>query len=268
MARIIVSPDPSSEELALYKGLTARQEIRQDVFIAESVKVIDFALDAGLEPVSLLMERRHLEGKAAHLIERTGGVPVYAPPDEWIHSLTGYALHRGVLCAMKRPSPASPETVLPGAGRVAVLENIADEANLGAIFRSGAALGMDALLLSPGCADALSRKCVRVSMGAVFRLPWARTEELDEGGIGVIRRFGFTPCALALTDESMPVTRMPARKPALILGNEGTGLKAATVAACDVTLKIPMKRGMDSLNVAAAAAVAFWEAGRAGAEQK
>ena len=267
MARIILTPDPASEKLGPYAGLTLRQEKQSGIFIAESVKVIESALDAGFEPVSMLLERRHLEGKAARLTERMGDVPVYAPPDEWIRSLTGYEMHRGVLCAMKRPKPVPPERILAEAKNCAALENIADAANLGAIFRSAAALGMDALLLSPGCADALSRKCVRVSMGAVFRLPWTRIDELDRGGIDLIRNSGFFPCALALTDASVPVTRIPKAKPALILGNEGAGLRASTVAACDMTLRIPMKRGMDSLNVAAAAAVAFWEAARADAEQ-
>lgn len=251
--------DLNSPELKPYADLTRRQLAGEQLFIAESVKVIESALDAGIEPVSLLGEERHLTGKAAGLIKRLQGVPVYTAPDEELHKLTGYELSRGVLCAMKRPRMKTPEETLEGVRNCAVLENVRDASNIGAIFRSAAALGVDAVLLTPGCTDVLSRKSVRVSMGAVFRLPWAQIEELDAGGLDRLKRAGFTSCALALSEESCDITLLSSiPRPAVILGNEGDGLKTETVRKSDHCLRIPMKRGVDSLNVAAAAAITFW----------
>ncbi len=258
MARIIAENIPA-EALAPYTSLTRRQLADEKTFIAESVKVIEAALDAGVRPISLLCERRHVHGKAAGLIARLGDAPVYTPADEDIQKLTGYELHRGVLCLIQRPEAPDVETVLRGASCCAVLENARDETNLGAVFRSAAALGVDAVLLSPGSADPLSRRSARVSMGAMFRVPFARIGELDAGGVALLKSLGFTVCALALTDQSRSLAGFTCPRPALLLGNEGEGLKQSTLALCDVTLRIPMHRGMDSLNLSVAAAVAFWE---------
>ncbi len=258
MARIITEHIPP-EALAPYASLTRRQLAVSDVFIAESVKVIQAALDGGIEPLSLLCEQRHARGKAAKLIERLGDIPIYVPPDDEIQRLTGYELHRGVLCALRRPETPKADEVLEGATACAVLENVGDDTNLGAIFRSAAALGIDAVLLTSGCCDPFSRRSARVSMGAVFRVPFARVCELSEGGIGLLKSRGFTVCALALTDDSLPLAGFTCERPAIVLGNEGEGLKRDTVAQCDAALRIPMYRGVDSLNVSAAAAVAFWE---------
>ena len=271
MARIIEVEDISVPELAGFSQLTEAQlrnrlEPEKGVFIVESPKVIRLALEAGCVPVSLLMERRHLSGQGAELIERCGDVPVYTADREVLASLTGYALTRGILCAMQRPAPRSAEELCRSARRVAVLENIVDTTNLGAIFRSAAALGVDAVLLSPGCADPLLRRAVRVSMGNVFLLPWGRLadSQADWPGkaVAMLKDMGFTTAAMALSGSTVPLDdpRLKgADKLALFLGTEGDGLTPETVAACDYTVKIPMARGVDSLNVAAAAAIAFWE---------
>ncbi len=271
MARIVEVEDLNAPELAVYAHLTEAQlrnrlEPEKGVFIAESPKVIRLALEAGCVPVSLLMERRHLSGQGAELMERCGDVPVYTADREVLASLTGYELTRGILCAMLRPAPRSAEELCRNARRVAVLENIVDSTNLGAIFRSAAALGVDAVLLSPGCADPLLRRAVRVSMGNVFSLPWARLAESQEDwpeiGINRLKAIGFRTAAMALSGNTVPLDEPRLRsieKLALFLGTEGDGLMPETVAACDYTVKIPMSRGVDSLNVAAAAAVAFWE---------
>ena len=236
------------------------------MFIAESPKVIATALDAGCRPVSLLMERRWIEGGAAEILARCpADTPVYTGDRALLARLTGYELTRGVLCAMHRPAPRPAAAVLAGARRVAVLENIVDAANVGAVFRSAAALGMDGMLLSPGCCDPLCRRAVRVSMGAVLQLPWARLGPGWPGaGLAALHDAGFAAAALALTDRSVPLGDPAlAAEPrlALLLGTEGTGLCPDTIAGCDYVVRIPMQRGVDSLNVAAAGAVAFWELG-------
>ena len=271
MARIIEIEDLREPALRPYAGLTnAQLRSRRDesaaLIIAESPRVIACALDAGCRPVSLLAARRHLSGTAGELIERCGDIPVYTAPEEVLSSLTGYSLTRGVLCALRRPAPESAETVCRAARRVAVLENIADATNIGAIFRSAAALGMDAVLLTPRCADPFSRRAARVSMGTVFQIPWARLGERDadwpERGMARLRAMGFATAALALRPDAVGVDDPALRRAerlAVLLGAEGDGLAAETIAACDFTVRIPMSHGVDSLNVAAAGAVAFWE---------
>ena len=267
MPSIIEINDFSDPALDVYARLTEAQRLNRlhpedGVFIAESPVVIGYALDAGHEPVSLLMERRHIDGKAATLLERCGNIPVYTASREVLTRLTGYPLTRGVLCAMRRPAPRLVEDVCAGARRVAVLENIVDTTNIGAIFRSAAALGMDAVLLSPACCDPLNRRAVRVSMGTVFQVPWARLENWPEDGLRLLNDLGFRTVAMALTDQSVsiddPVLKRTERL-AIVLGTEGDGLGASTLAQCDFTARIPMAHGVDSLNVAAASAVAFWE---------
>ena len=255
----IITRDIPQGALAPYENLTRRQLAAQDRFIAESVPVIEAALEAGLTPLSLLCEQRHVEGKAAQLISRLGDVPVYAPPDEEIRALTGYELFRGVLCEMQRPRALSLDEALGGARSCAVLEDVSDETNLGAIFRSAAALGVGAVLLTPGAGDPYSRRSARVSMGAVFRVPFARIGEISEGGALALSDRGFTLCALALDESSAPIDGFSCSRPAILLGNEGRGLRPETLRCCPEHLIIPMHHGMDSLNVSAAAAVAFWE---------
>ena len=271
MANIVEISDLSRPELDVYTRLTeaqlrSRRDPSRAMLIAESTKVIGHALDAGLQPVSLLMERRHIHGDAEELIRRCGDVPVYTGDRELLASLTGYALTRGILCAMKRPAIPSPEEVCRNTRRVAVLEGIVDPTNVGAIFRSAAALGMDAVLVTPTCCDPFHRRAVRVSMGTVFQVPWAwigtENEDWPEKGLRTLRGLGFAAAAMALNDRAVsvedPVLRQEERL-ALILGTEGDGLDPRTVAACDYTVRIPMSHGVDSLNVAAAGAVAFWE---------
>ncbi len=267
MPNIIEIKDARDPALDVFARLTEAQlrnrlEPEKGVFIAESPKVIRIALDAGLEPVSLLMERKHIEGDGAEIIARCGDIPLYTGSREVLEALTGYALTRGVLCAMRRPAPRSVEEVCSGASRVAVLEGVVDSTNIGAIFRSAAALGMDAVLVTPTCCDPLNRRAVRVSMGTVFQVPWTYTEGWPSPGIDRIRGLGFRTAALALTDESVSIddrALCSEEKLALILGAEGDGLAARTVAECDYTARIPMQHGVDSLNVAAAGAVAFWQ---------
>ena len=267
MPNIIEITDFSDPALDVYARLTEAQLLNrlrpgEGLFIAESPVVIGYALDAGYVPASLLMERRHIEGKAAALLGRCGEAPVYTADREVLAKLTGFPLTRGVLCAMRRPAPRPVEAVCAGAHRVAVLENIVDTTNIGAIFRSAAALGMDAVLLSPSCCDPLNRRAVRVSMGTVFQVPWARLDAWPEGGLERLHGMGFQTVAMALTDRSLSIDD-PALKAvdrlAIVLGTEGDGLSSDTLARCDMTAKIPMFHGVDSLNVAAAGAVAFWE---------
>ena len=270
MQNIIEITSLSDPALAPYVRLTEAQlknrlHPEDGLFIAESPVVIGYALDAGWEPASFLMERRHVAGKAAALLARCPGVPVYAADAAVLEKLTGFPLTRGVLCAMKRKPLPAPEDACRGARRVAVLEGIVDATNVGAIFRSAAALGVDAVLLTPTTCDALNRRAVRVSMGAVFQVPWARIGESaadwPEAGLSRLRAMGFSTCALALTGDALPIDD-PAlarqERLALVLGSEGDGLAPATVARCDFTARIPMAHGVDSLNVAAAGAVAFW----------
>ena len=267
MANIITLTSLDAPELDVYARLTQAQlrnrlEPEKGLFIAESPKVIGTALDTGLEPVSFLMEQRHITGDAASLLARFPDVPVYTAERELLARLTGYSLTRGVLCAMRRPAPKSATVVIAGAKRIAVLESVVDATNIGAIFRSAAALGMDAVLLSPTCCDPLTRRAVRVSMGTVFQLPWATFDTWPAGGMEILRGAGFATCAMALRDDSLALgderlNSLP--KLAIVLGAEGDGLANGTIAACDYTVRIPMAHGVDSLNVAAASAVAFWE---------
>ena len=271
MANVIEITDFSAPELDVYARLTENQLVnRADpsnaLFIAESPNVIDRALDAGCEPVSMLLERRHIEGQAKDLIARCGDLPIYTAPLSVLTELTGFPLTRGVLCAMRRPKLPEAEDILRGARRVAVLEDIMNPTNLGAIFRSAAALNMDAVLLTPACTDALYRRCVRVSMGTVFQVPWTYLSDTwPRDGMDLLRRLGFKTAAMALREDSVPVddpalTAEP--RLAIILGTEGDGLADATIADCDYTVRIPMSHGVDSLNVAAASAVAFWQLGK------
>lgn len=271
MPNIIEITDLSLPGLDPYARLTEAQlknkrHPEEGLFIAESATVIGHALDAGYEPVSLLMEERHIEGQAKELIARCGTIPVYTGPREVLASLTGYELTRGILAAMRRPRERAMEDVLRDASRVAVLEGIVDPTNLGAIIRSAAALGMDAVLLSPTCCDPLSRRAVRVSMGTVFQIPWARIPgdhtQWPLPGLDHLKALGFKTAAMALTGNSVPIDDpdlIAEDKLAIILGTEGDGLKTETIEACDYNVRIPMYHGADSLNVAAAAAVAFWQ---------
>lgn len=255
----------------IYANLTERElrnsyEKEGGFFIAESPKVIERALDAGYEPLSFLMEEKHITGDAAFLIERCPSLPVYTAPRNVLETLTGYKLTRGVLCAFKRKDPPSLEESCRNAKRVAVLENIADSTNLGAIFRSAAALGIDAVLLTPQCADPLNRRCLRVSMGNVFLVPWARigttADEWPECGMKKLNELGFKTLSMALRNNSVDVDDDVLRneeKLAVLLGTEGEGLLPETISLSNYVAKIPMRPGVDSLNVAAAAAVIFWE---------
>jgi tRNA G18 (ribose-2'-O)-methylase SpoU len=227
------------------------------MFIAESPKVIMRALDAGCVPVSLLVERNHINAEAEEAITRCGDVPVFTAPLDVLTKLTGFQLTRGMLCAMRRPPLRTPEDILKNARRVAVLEDVMNPTNLGAIYRSAAALGVDAVLLTPGSTDPLYRRCARVSMGTVFKVPWAYVPDM-----ALLKSLGFKTAAMAMSTDSVPVNdpRLAAEeKLAIILGTEGEGLKQSTIDGADYTVLIPMSHGVDSLNVAAASAVAFWE---------
>ena len=274
MADIREITDFGAPELDVYARLTegqlkSRADLSKGLFIAESPNVILRALDGGCEPVSLLMERRHIEGQAREVVERCGDIPLYTAPLPVLTELTGFPLTRGVLCAMRRrPLPAL-EEVLSGARRIAVLEDIMNPTNVGAVFRSAAALNMDAVLLTPGCCDPLYRRSVRVSMGTVFQIPWAyigeRPESWPEEGMARLRAMEFRTAAMALRDDSVPVDDprlAEVKRLAVVLGTEGDGLAASTIASCDFVVRIPMSHQVDSLNVAAASAVAFWQLGR------
>ncbi|MGI6029006.1 MAG: TrmH family RNA methyltransferase [Candidatus Heteroscillospira sp.] len=274
MPQIIEINDLSRPELDVFARLTEAQrrcrlEPEKGVFIAESPKVISVALDAGYEPVSLLMERRHIEGDARELLARCGDAPVYTAPRELLAELTGYTLTRGVLCAMRRPALKSVEEICASARRVAVLEGVVDSTNVGAIFRSAAALGMDAVLLTPTSCDPLNRRAVRVSMGTVFQVPWtyigSSAADWPQSGMERLGALGFRTAAMALREDSVGIddpALMAEDRLAIILGAEGDGLAGGTIASCDYTVRIPMAHGVDSLNVAAAGAVAFWQLGR------
>ena len=271
MPNIVEITDLSAPELDVYARLTEAQlrsklEPEKGVFIAESPKVIGTALDAGYRPLSFLMERRQIDGPAAEVLARCPDVTVYTADRRVLEQLTGYALTRGVLCAMRRPAPRTVEEVCRDARRVAVLEGIVDSTNIGAIFRSAAALGMDGVLLSPSCCDPLCRRAIRVSMGTVFQVPWARlgesTADWPEAGLTRLHGLGFCTAAMALDHRALPVDDpglQKTEKLAILLGTEGDGLAAQTIAHCDATVMIPMQHGVDSLNVGAAAAVAFWQ---------
>ena len=274
MPNIIEITDFHAPELDPYARLTQNQlrnrlEPEKGIFIAESPKVIDRALDAGYKPVSLLMERKQITGPAAGILSRCGDAPVYTADREMLAELTGFELTRGVLCAFRRPAPRPVEELCKNARRVAVLEGIVDSTNGGAIFRSAAALNMDAVLINPSCCDPLCRRAVRVSMGTVFQVPWGQLGETPadwpEKGMDILHSLGFKTAAMALSDRSVSIDdEQLAKEPklAIVLGTEGDGLAAGTIASCDYTVKIPMSHGVDSLNVAAASAVAFWQLGK------
>lgn len=238
--------------------LRNRLEPEKGIFIAESPKVIRVALEAGYAPVSLLCEQKHITGDARDIIDRCGDIPVYTGPRELLASLTGYTLTRGVLCAMRRPMPPSVEQVCRRASRIVVIDNVVDTTNIGAIFRAAAALGIDGVLLTITSCDPLNRRAVRVSMGSVFLVPWTWIQ----GPVSSLHQWGFRTAAMALTDHSVPLDYPPLMQEprlAIVMGNEGDGLEAHTIAEADYVVRIPMSHQVDSLNVAAAAAVAFWQ---------
>ena len=271
MPNILEIQDFSDPRLDIYARLTEgqlknRAEPEKGLFIAESPNVILRALDAGYEPVSLLMERRHIKGQAREVVERCAPIPLFTAELSVLTELTGFPLTRGVLCAMRRRPEPSVEAICRNARRIAVLEDIMNPTNLGAIFRSAAALGMDAVLLTPSCSDPLYRRSVRVSMGTVFQVPWAHlSTDLNDWphpGLEQLHTLGFKTVAMALTDDSLSIedpVLAAEEKLAIVLGTEGEGLAERTIADCDYTAKIPMSHGVDSLNVAAASAVAFWQ---------
>ena len=264
MANIIEIADITAPELDVFARLTEAQlrnrlEPEKGIFVAESPKVISVALDAGYKPVSLLMERRHIDGDGKSIIDRCCEIPVYTADREVLEAITGYRLTRGVLCAMRRPRPIEVETVCFNARRIAVLEGIVDSTNIGAIFRSAAALGIDGILLTDTCCDPLCRRAVRVSMGTVFQIPWAR---VSNDWQQVLKNMNFKTTAMALSDKAVSIDDPELKsveKLAIVLGTEGDGLSDKTIADCDYTVCIPMYHNVDSLNVAAASAVAFWE---------
>ena len=268
MPKIFEINDFSAPELDIYARLTENQLVNrehpeQGLFIAESPIVIERALNAGYEPVSFLLEKKHIDGQAREILARCPDVPVYTAEFDVLTNLTGFQLTRGALCAMRRPKHPSLEEVCSGAHRIAVLEDVVNPTNVGAIFRSAAALGMDAVLLTPACRDPLYRRAIRVSMGTVFQVPWTWLDcDWPQPGIQILHDIGFKAAAMALSDNSVSI-RDPRlceeEKLAIVLGTEGDGLSARTIADCDYTVRIPMTHGVDSLNVAAASAVAFWQ---------
>ena len=275
MPNIIEITDFAAPELDVYARLREvqllnRQDPEQGIFIAESPRVIERALDAGCVPLSFLVEKKHLEQEARTLMERCPESPFYTAEFDVLTQITGYKLTRGMLCAMRRPKPLSVEEVCAGTHRIAILENVVNPTNVGAIFRSAAALNMDAVLLTPDCSDPLYRRSIRVSMGTVFQIPWTYFPEdtsWPEEGMKLLKESGFKTVSMALRNDSVeindPVLHAEERL-AVILGTEGEGLAFTTIADSDYTVKIPMSHGVDSLNVAAASAVAFWELGGKG----
>ena len=271
MSDTIEITDFSAPELDVFARLTDMQlrsklEPERGIFIAESPTVINLALNAGFEPISLIMERRHISGPGKPIIERCPGIPVYTADDEILARLTGFPMTRGILCAMRRKPLPTVANVCENARRIAVMENITDVTNIGAIFRSAAGLGIDAVLVTPSCCDPLYRRAVRVSMGTIFQIPWTyigeRREDWPGKGIAELKSLGFKTAAMALSDDSVSIddpALMAEDKLAIILGTEGDGLSPKTIADCDYTVRIEMSHGVDSLNVAAASAVAFWQ---------
>lgn len=271
MPNIIKITDFNAPELDVYVRLTGAQlrsklEPEKAIFIAESPTVIDVALRSGCEPVSLLTDERLLGGAVEKIISQLGDIPIYTAERDVLTKLTGFELTRGALCAMKRPSLKSPEELLKNARRVAILEAVTDSTNIGALFRSAAAFDIDAVLVTPTCCDPLCRRAVRVSMGTVFQVPWTRigdtSSDWPERGISLLHDLGFKCASMALSDNSVRIDdKALAEEPrlAIILGTEGDGLSKSTIASSDYTVKIPMSHGVDSLNVAAAGAVAFWQ---------
>ena len=274
MPNIIEITDFEAPELDIYARLSEgqllnRHEPEKGLFIAESPKVIERALDAGCAPVSLLLEKKHIDGQAKDIVARCENIPVYTAEFDILTKLTGFKLTRGALCAMRRPQLPSIENVCSGARRIAILENVMNPTNVGAIFRSAAALNIDAILLTPACSNPLYRRAIRVSMGTVFQIPWTfigdTMDQWPYPGLSLIKNLGFKTAAMALSDDSVSIDDpelMAEEKLAIILGTEGEGLASCTIADCDYTVKIPMSHGVDSLNVAAASAVAFWQLGR------
>jgi len=271
MANIIRITDILQPGPDIYTALTEAQlrnqrEQEKGIFIAESPKVIERALAAGYKPISLLMEQKHIDGDARLIIDKCPDIPVYTAEKEILTKLTGFELTRGVLCAMYRLPLPSVEQVCNGASRIAVLEDITESTNVGALFRSAAALSVDAVLVTPGCCDPLCRRSVRVSMGTVFQVPWTRIGQNKNdwpfSGIETLKQLGFKTVAMALTDDSVSIDDEllgTQKKLAIVLGTEGDGLSKQTIAQCDYVARIPMSHNVDSLNVAAAGAVAFWQ---------
>ena len=267
---IIPITDFSAPELDIYARLNETQLFRYyepepGLFIAESPKVIERALNAGYEPVSFLVEKKHIEGEAKDVLARCSGIPVYTAESDILTQLTGFQLTRGALCAMRRRALPSLTEICSGARRIAVLEQVMNPTNIGAIFRSAAALNMDAVILTPGCSDPLYRRASRVSMGTVFQIPWTIADNWPQPVMSQLKQLGFKTAAMALSDNSVSIDDeqlMSEEKLAIILGTEGDGLAETTIADCDYTVKIPMTHGVDSLNVAAASAVAFWQLGK------
>ena len=273
MSNIIEITDFNAPELDIYARLSEgellnRHEPEKGLFIAESPKVVERALNAGFEPVSLLLEKKHIEGEARDIVVRVGNVPIYTAEFDVLTKLTGFKLTRGVLCAMKRKSLPSVEEVCKNARRIAILENVMNPTNVGAIIRSAAALNIDAILLTPSCSNPLYRRAIRVSMGTVFQIPWTfmgkESDESSSTDMNLLNAMGFKTAAMALCEDSVNIddtTLMSEDKLAIILGTEGDGLAHETLSRCDYTVCIPMSNGVDSLNVAAASAVAFWQLG-------
>ncbi len=268
MPHIIEITDFNAPQLDVYARLSEKQlahyfEPKAGLFIAESPKVIQRALDAGHTPVSFLVEKKHIETQAADIISRYD-VPVYTAEFDVLTQLTGFELTRGMLACLRRKELPSAEEVCRGASRVAVLEDVMNPTNIGAIFRSAAALGMDAVLLTSACSDPLYRRAARVSMGTVFQIPWTYLDRDSKKWLSQLKALGFKTAAMALKEDTVNINNpslMAEEKLAVILGTEGDGLADATIDGCDYTVKIPMTHGVDSLNVAAASAVAFWQIG-------
>ena len=267
MSNIIEISDLSAPELAVFSKLTEAQlrnklEPEKGIFIAESPKVINTALENGYTPLSMLMERKHIDGQATDIIAKSGDIPIYTADRDVLASLTGYELTRGILCAMRRPVLPDAADLCRDMKRVCILEGVVDTTNIGAIFRSAAALNMDAVLLTPTCCDPFNRRAVRVSMGTVFQVPWTYIPNMYDGGLELLKALGFKTAAMALSDNSVSIddnALCSEEKLAVIMGTEGDGLSKSTIDGCDYTVKIPMAHGVDSLNVAAASAVAFWQ---------
>lgn len=271
MAQIISVNELSIKELEVFCGLNEAQllhysEPDEGLFIAESPRVIERALDAGYQPVALLAEERYLTRDGGGILPRVGDIPVYVCREEILRGITGYNLTEGMLCAMRRKKLHAPDRLCRNARRIALLENVVNPTNIGAIFRSAAAMGIEAVLLTPACADPLYRRAIRVSMGNVFLVPWGYiTETQDEWlsrGMELLHSLGFKAAAAALREDTLDIRDERLKQEprlAVLLGSEGDGLTEQTLCACDYTVKIPMTNGVDSLNVAAASAVAFWE---------
>ena len=274
MPNIIELTDFTAPELDIYARATENQllnrhEPEKGLFIAESPKVIERALDAGCTPFSLLLERKHITGEASDIVARCGDIPIYTADFDILTQITGFKLTRGALCAMRRPPLPTAEEICIDARRIVILDSVMNPVNVGAIFRSAAALNMDAVLLTPACSNPLYRRAIRVSMGTVFQVPWAYIgQEMDdwpESGMARLHAMGFKTAAMALSDDSISIDDprlLAEEKLAIIMGTEGDGLADNTIKGCDYTVRIPMSHGVDSLNVAAASAVAFWQLGK------